>query len=777
MSLIRATLKNGTTVDFTTVYQTSCSYDNAVTDSSEIRIGVAPGATLDFSVINRDNILSNKNFDGCTIEYFDNNNTLIGKFNCSKVTKENKKTLSFQCEDYMLQFDKTWVGATFPITIYDLLLSICNQCGVSLITNRLELPNADVYLFNSDDVEGITCRDILKYVCEVSGTYATITPNGHLKLTYYDFLSQPTKEINYSDCTTFSIEEGVSRRAGILFINSQDNVQIGDTSASYIIEGNPIIAEKSESEKREIGNNILDKIKFTSLKTGQFTLRDNGIREGDVFKIIDESENEYIGVASKIQIKDHSQLTVYSYGDTPNANQSTSTSTSSKSNKTETYSKEIYLGRGQNHQYVEAKGGTFVLCEKLISNITTFTKVNLQLFVNFNYSYSNDKIIYFDIYANEKLAKSIKHEATQGFNQCAVGFLADVDLEQEQNIYSVRITLEDDEIIEIQPFECQMSFIVKSAKIDDAVAADQYFIERYNKVPTTIFNQDRFTIKNISESAKCMIAAWSIDVSQNEDGSIYASYFVDDKLLEVVGNGTLCDSILERVWGKLGYDIANQCRQDCTDIVVKGNISSLPGYTFNMRDSGLTTRLFMSSVETITLRTSNISLEYGWTAGPFEGMTSLETINGSNNISHLCKKALKNAPIEYLNVGNGLTWDDNGFQDFTGEIIPWLYILPTGETETTGKYFDKIIGPNFNCANIVVSKDIEMISSTLFSHGADCFNGNINSNKTIWIAQWFYNSAYNGTGTFPMLRRDFLTAIGSMGYNIETYSGDFPPFL
>lgn len=639
MSLIRATLKNGTIVNFTTEYQLSCNYENATTDASEIRIGVASGATLDFDILNRDNILSNKNFDGCTVQYFDDDNNIIGVFDCSKVTKKDKKKMSFQCQNNMLKFEKTWIGATFPITIYDLLLSICNQCGVSLITDRLELPNADVYLFNSDDVEGITCREILKYVAEVSGTYATITPNGFLKLTYYDFFNEPTKEIHYGDCTAFKIEEKVSRRAGVLFINSQDNVQVGDTSASYIVKNNPIIGEKGESEKIQIGNNIVDNIKFTSLRTGEFTLRDNGIRQGDVFKVYDENNNEFICVASSITLKDHNNLTIRSYGDTPNARQSTSTSTSSKSNKTETYSKEVYLGRGQNHQYIEAKGGTFVLCEKLISNITTFTKVNLQLFVNFNYSYSSDKIIYFDIYANEKLAKRIKHEATQGFNQCAVGFLADVDLEQEQNIYSVRITLEDNEIIEIQPFECQMSFIVKSAKIDDAVAADQYFIERYEKIPTTVFNQDRFTIKNIRERTSTHISLFTVDYSPNQDGSVVASYYADEKILEITGSGPMYDNSqnVNGIAKRAPKEVRNQYKSECETVIING-------------PSNITPRLVneCTNIKKVVIGDSvrEILGQGGGVPGQFEGMTYLEEVNllGSSPIQFNNRYIFKDTP-------------------------------------------------------------------------------------------------------------------------------------
>lgn len=649
---LEITLKNNNVYNFDSSYINTIEYENSVTDGDEIRIGVATSATLDFTLINRNNVLSGKNFDKCNVKYFDDDNNLIGTFKCTKATKSsNKKSIKFECEDHMTDLDETWLGSSMPIDAYFLLTNLCQQVGLSLLTTRDQIPNADEYINDQDGLEGETCRQVLKYLLEMFGAFATMSPNGSLIIKYYDF-NNVVDTIEYGDCTDFELEEKEARRAGILFINNNsDNVLVGDTSAAYIIENNPILAQKGEDEKRNIGNNILDKIKFTTLKSGEFTVRNRDIKEGDVFKVIDEQEHEYICVASKITQKDLTTLVISSYGDTPNYNSSTSTSTSGKGAATETYSKEIYLGRGQNHQYVNIKGGTFTICEKLISNVCRFSKVNLNLFVNFNYSFNNDKIIYFDIYANDKLAKSIKFQTSQGFNQCSVGFLSDLDLENSNNLFSVRVTLEDNEIIEIQPFECQLSFIVKSCKIDDAVIDNQYFIERYKKLDMGVFNQKRCTIKRLYERPRYSYTDFIIDISAAEDNSILAFYYDDLGELDVIGNGETFDIGIESMLDRVPESSKENFLLNCKTINFVGDIQLAKGTLWASTDAKrIETINFSGNIEIwgpgtqfqniTTLKNVNIKSGDLKIKCPdcFKGCTNLESITNSNLITELSKK-------------------------------------------------------------------------------------------------------------------------------------------
>ena len=551
--ILKIRLKSGQELELNEKYLTSFRYEDSVTNSEEIRIGVAPSATLDFSIINRDNILSGKKFDGCEVVYYNDKNEKIGTFDCSEI-KKNKKSIDIELVDKMMKFEVDWKGCSFPTTTYELLLNICGQCNISLRTPKNEIINGDVTIREEDGLGGETCRTILKYLCEIFGSYANMDEDGNLVIEYYDF-NDIKGQIRYGECTYFEIDESTTKRAGVLFKNNKTNVQIGDTSSSYIIEDNPIAKQLSESVKYEIGQRIVERIKYTSLKSGEFILSKKDLKEGDVIEVVEENGEVSICVVSKIVFENLNKMTIFSYGDTKNTKDSTSTSTSSTTDDSESYDSEVYLGRGQNHQKILAKGGTYTLAEKLITNVTSFSKVNLNLFVNFNYNLN--KILFFDIYTNDKLVKSLKFEAKQGFNQFAVGFLADVDLESVRNLFSCKITLEDGDVLEIEPFECQISFIVKSCKINDAVAANQYFVEKYKKISNSIFNQNRFTIKNLRERVAIKFPIYSLDVSLDEDESVIAEYYQDGSV-EVSGNGQTKNTKITEIAGfKLGTEAKN----------------------------------------------------------------------------------------------------------------------------------------------------------------------------------------------------------------------------
>ena len=76
----------------------------------------------------------------------------------------------------------------FPTTIFGLLQNICNQASVVLKNN--EIVNGDKVLNANLFVENETLKDILKAICEISGTFAVISEDElQLKLTGTDTLT------------------------------------------------------------------------------------------------------------------------------------------------------------------------------------------------------------------------------------------------------------------------------------------------------------------------------------------------------------------------------------------------------------------------------------------------------------------------------------------------------------------------------------------------------------------------------------------------------------
>ena len=67
----------------------------------------------------------------------------------------------------------------YPTTVYGLLQKICEQAGVKLATETIA--NGDKVLDHNLFVEGETLKDILRAICQISGTFALIS-NDELKL-------------------------------------------------------------------------------------------------------------------------------------------------------------------------------------------------------------------------------------------------------------------------------------------------------------------------------------------------------------------------------------------------------------------------------------------------------------------------------------------------------------------------------------------------------------------------------------------------------------------
>ena len=135
---LKILLKNGQELEVNEKYMTSFRYENSASNGEEIRIGVAPSATLDFTLVNIDNILSGKKFDECELIYYNDKGERKGTFDCDNI-KKNKKSIEFEMVDRMMRFEVDWKGCAFPITTYNLLLNICGQCGISLRTPKSEI--------------------------------------------------------------------------------------------------------------------------------------------------------------------------------------------------------------------------------------------------------------------------------------------------------------------------------------------------------------------------------------------------------------------------------------------------------------------------------------------------------------------------------------------------------------------------------------------------------------------------------------------------------------
>lgn len=88
--------------------------------------------------------------------------------------------------DNMHRFDTPFnkVNIIFPTTTLNILQAVCNHCSVPLAT--VEFMNNDLEIAERPADDAITCREIVSYIAQISGSFARINVNGALELKWYD---------------------------------------------------------------------------------------------------------------------------------------------------------------------------------------------------------------------------------------------------------------------------------------------------------------------------------------------------------------------------------------------------------------------------------------------------------------------------------------------------------------------------------------------------------------------------------------------------------------
>lgn len=111
----------------------------------------------------------------------------MGVFEISEANR-TVKCLEIKAYDYMLRFDKTFSNKVSNGTPYDFIVMACEDCGVEFAQTQEELDAManglyvlGIYLEN--DIE--TWRDLLYYVAQVLGCFATINRGGKLEFRIY----------------------------------------------------------------------------------------------------------------------------------------------------------------------------------------------------------------------------------------------------------------------------------------------------------------------------------------------------------------------------------------------------------------------------------------------------------------------------------------------------------------------------------------------------------------------------------------------------------------
>lgn len=182
------------------IWGNSIDFSEATSQDREFSVGSAIIGGFNFALTNFDRSLDSIDFSGAMVLPFlyfeiDGENEYLPKgifYVTSHTTSGN--IIRCQAMDGMKLLDQSNTSITYPITVTNLITSICTANGITLDTSSI--PHGSFRLGTPRDAAGdamtLTDRQKLAYACQCVGCFAKMNESGHLIVGWYDFANPTT---------------------------------------------------------------------------------------------------------------------------------------------------------------------------------------------------------------------------------------------------------------------------------------------------------------------------------------------------------------------------------------------------------------------------------------------------------------------------------------------------------------------------------------------------------------------------------------------------------
>lgn len=233
------------------IVQNSFSINRYVATGESIGIGSTVAAELDFVLRNGDGAYSNVDFLG--IEMFvevgvKDANEDIQYIPFGYYTVEDylaaPGTISLSLLDRMMKFEQTVGTITFPITVNNLLAAACTACSVPLDSSVTGLVNGSYSVTGLPDSVK-TWREVLQWICEITGTNAWITRDGKLMLSW--FATTSSMSLTTANRRDSSVGKDVISLTGVTILSNDTKYTAGTNTRPLIITDNGLISHDHQT--------------------------------------------------------------------------------------------------------------------------------------------------------------------------------------------------------------------------------------------------------------------------------------------------------------------------------------------------------------------------------------------------------------------------------------------------------------------------------------------------------------------------------------------------
>lgn len=253
------------------IWEDSFSISTASSGQSSFDIGAAVIGQCKFSLNNFDERFNQYDFFNATATVWvgivgdeDNEQQIyypMGVFTVDEPTFAGA-LIQLICLDNMWKFDIPMISLQYPLTCLDAVLAICTACGVTLDQTE-QFHGANFVLSEAPERTDImNCREFLQYIAMIGCNFCIITPNGLLKLRWYDTASIPSEsdlDGGTFNTNTTPYSDGDSADGG----NFTDYTS-GDSVDGGSFNDNPNVAYFTRNRSLSLGT---DTITITGLKT------------------------------------------------------------------------------------------------------------------------------------------------------------------------------------------------------------------------------------------------------------------------------------------------------------------------------------------------------------------------------------------------------------------------------------------------------------------------------------------------------------------------------
>jgi len=179
------------------IVEKSLKVKETVISGTEFSVGGVAAADLSISMVNEDGRFDDVQLNGAIIRpevglLIDEDYEWVplGIFVVDGVESKIKnparpfRAIDLLAADYMLRFDVPFskVNIPFPVSAKNLLMAVCQHCGVPLGTSSFLHDN---YIIQTRPEGDLTCRDIVHYIAELSCSFARCNRWGQLELSWF----------------------------------------------------------------------------------------------------------------------------------------------------------------------------------------------------------------------------------------------------------------------------------------------------------------------------------------------------------------------------------------------------------------------------------------------------------------------------------------------------------------------------------------------------------------------------------------------------------------